>query len=243
MARRRKAAQGGNGDIPKDFRCSSWLIEIGADEEGGTPLLMNAFRLPGEKPQDKKADALAGDPDEWRWRLYWCSALGVYVPAQNIRAMYRDTVSREKVEGQNAKIVLGALAKYLAIDVSGPMRLEGVPIEIQNAGDWVSIPTIEDFEYFAGSEEYSCQIYRSMVRQAGPTGAPTMRYRPWFYPWRLRFLLWTPPVCRLSYEQVRSWTERAGLFVGLCDGRPKLRKPYCYGQFRPLRIEPAEDFL
>lgn len=241
MARRSKAKTEGNGKVPKDLRSSCWLIEIGADEEGGTPLLMNAFRLPGEKPKDKKADALAGDPDEWRWRLYWCSALGVYVPTQNIRAMYRDTVSREKVEGHNAKIVLAALAKYLAVDVTSPMRLEGIPLEIRNAGDWVMIPTIEDFEYFAESDDYSCQIYAAMVRQAGPTGAPTMRYRPWFYPWRLKFLMWTPPVCRLSYEQVYAWTERAGLFTGLCDGRPKLRKPNYFGQFRVIKIEPAED--
>lgn len=133
---------------------------------------------------------------EWESGAYWKDGLGLYIPAENVEATIRNGA---KVNRKGTDIV-----KYVNVtDLYIPF----------NYGENLSKEElIKNYEY------------RDTRIMTVNRGSKVPRTRPRFDQWNISFNLMYEE-SKIDLDTIVNAIEYAGLYVGLCDSRPK------YGKF------------
>lgn len=140
---------------------------------------------------------------EWEAGAYWQDGLGLYIPGENVEATIRNGAKASK-KGKDIEKFVNILDLYIPFEYGENLTKEEL---------------ISRFEY---------RDTRTMVIGR----ARIIRTRPRFDQWRITFNL-SYNEEKIDVDTIVNAMEYAGLYVGLCDSRPK------YGQFTPI-VEEAD---
>lgn len=138
---------------------------------------------------------------DFKGGLYWDDNIGVYIPAENIEATI--------VNGAKAFKKGSAIQKFCNV------------VEFRVPLEYGAKLTMEEL-----MADYT---YRD-VRVMTVNRARVNRTRPRFNRWAITFTL-RYDSSKIDFETIKNAIEYAGLYVGLCDSRPK------YGTFESIMEE------
>jgi hypothetical protein len=140
---------------------------------------------------------------EWEQGLYWKDDIGVYVPAENVEATIKNGAKSIK-KGT-------AVQKFLQVN---PLY---IPLNYR--------------ENLTKEELKANHKYRD-GRIMTINNSKIVRTRPRFDSWEIKFII-DYEEKQIDIETIKNSIDFAGLYVGLCDSRPK------YGQFSAVIEEIA----
>lgn len=132
---------------------------------------------------------------EWEAGAYWQEGLGLYIPAENVEATIQN----------------GAKANKRGKDIQKYVTVETLYIPFDYGENLTKEELIASYEY---------RDTRPMAVQR----AKIMRTRPRFDKWKIEFDMIFDEE-KIDIETIMNSMEYAGMYVGLCDSRPK------YGKF------------
>ena len=135
---------------------------------------------------------------EWEAGAYWKEGLGLYIPAENVEATIRNGAKANK-KGKDIEKYVGIPDLYIPFYYGENLTKEEL---------------IANYEY---RDTRPMTVNRSKV----------MRTRPRFDQWNITFNLEYNEE-KIDIETIVNAMEYAGLYVGLCDSRPK------YGKFTAI---------
>lgn len=183
---------------------------------GASPLIMHsckcvnplhplAIRMKEISSKRKKTeeDLIALSNLEWEAGAYWEDGIGLYIPAENVEATLVNGAKAYK-KGTDIKKYCDVTDLYIPLDYGENLTKEEL------IGKWE---------------------YRD-TRPMNVMKAKVMRTRPRFDKWEIRFNLRYNEE-KIDLQTIATAMEYAGLYVGLCDSRPK------YGKFVSV-IEEAD---
>lgn len=183
------------------------MKRIELELRGTTPLLMHsnvgvnplhpltlAKKAISGKRNKTEEDTIALFEIDWELGLYWNDEVGVYVPAQNIEATFRNAAKKIK-KGSAVKEGLFVFPDFVKLLYPGPQTKE---------------------------ELKSDQRYRD-IRVGVVQRASIMVCRPRFDRWSLDVTLEYDPLI-FDEETIIQIAETAGRYIGLCDYRPRYGK-------------------
>lgn len=132
---------------------------------------------------------------EWEASAYWKDGMGLYIPAENVEAT----------------IINGAKANKKGKDIQKYVDVTDLYIPFEYGEDLTKEELIQNYEY---RDTRIMTVMRSKI----------LRTRPRFDQWVIEFNLRYNEE-KIDIETIINAMEYAGLYVGLCDSRPK------YGKF------------
>lgn len=132
---------------------------------------------------------------EWEAGAYWKDGIGLYIPAENVEAT----------------IINGAKANKKGKDIQKYVDVTDLYIPFRYGEDLTKEELIQNYEY---RDTRIMTVMRSKI----------LRTRPRFDQWVIEFNLRYNEE-KIDIETIINAMEYAGLYVGLCDSRPK------YGKF------------
>ena len=132
---------------------------------------------------------------EWEAGAYWKDGFGLYIPAENVEAT----------------IINGAKANKKGKDIQKYVDVTDLYIPFEYGEDLTKEELIQNYEY---RDTRIMTVMRSKI----------LRTRPRFDQWVIEFNLRYNEE-KIDIETIINAMEYAGLYVGLCDSRPK------YGKF------------
>lgn len=132
---------------------------------------------------------------EWEAGAYWKDGMGLYIPAENVEAT----------------IINGAKANKKGKDIQKYVDITDLYIPFEYGEDLTKEELIQNYEY---RDTRIMTVMRSKI----------LRTRPRFDQWVIEFNLRYNEE-KIDIETIINAMEYAGLYVGLCDSRPK------YGKF------------
>ena len=132
---------------------------------------------------------------EWEAGAYWKEGMGLYIPAENVEAT----------------IINGAKANKKGKDIQKYVDVTDLYIPFEYGEDLTKEELIQNYEY---RDTRIMTVMRSKI----------LRTRPRFDQWVIEFNLRYNEE-KIDIETIINAMEYAGLYVGLCDSRPK------YGKF------------
>lgn len=132
---------------------------------------------------------------EWEAGAYWKDGIGLYIPAENVEAT----------------IINGAKANKKGKDIQKYVDVTDLYIPFEYGEDLTKEELIQNYEY---RDTRIMTVMRSKI----------LRTRPRFDQWVIEFNLRYNEE-KIDIETIINAMEYAGLYVGLCDSRPK------YGKF------------
>jgi len=132
---------------------------------------------------------------EWEAGAYWKDGMGLYIPAENVEAT----------------IINGAKANKKGKDIQKYVDVTDLYIPFEYGEDLTKEELIQNYEY---RDTRIMTVMRSKI----------LRTRPRFDQWVIEFNLRYNEE-KIDIETIINAMEYAGLYVGLCDSRPK------YGKF------------
>lgn len=132
---------------------------------------------------------------EWEAGAYWKDGMGLYIPAENVEAT----------------IINGAKANKKGKEIQKYVDVTDLYIPFEYGEDLTKEELIQNYEY---RDTRIMTVMRSKI----------LRTRPRFDQWVIEFNLRYNEE-KIDIETIINAMEYAGLYVGLCDSRPK------YGKF------------
>jgi hypothetical protein len=135
---------------------------------------------------------------EWEAGLYWDKEIGPYIPAENIEATIRNGAKANK-KGKDIEKYLTVSTLYAPLDYGEKLTKEQLRAKSQ---------------------------YRD-VRPMTVNRAKILRTRPRFDTWKIEFEVIVHEN-KIDDQTIIDAMDYAGLYVGLCDSRPK------YGKFTTI---------
>ena len=132
---------------------------------------------------------------EWEAGAYWKDGMGLYIPAENVEAT----------------IINDAKANKKGKDIQKYVDVTDLYIPFEYGEDLTKEELIQNYEY---RDTRIMTVMRSKI----------LRTRPRFDQWVIEFNLRYNEE-KIDIETIINAMEYAGLYVGLCDSRPK------YGKF------------
>ena len=132
---------------------------------------------------------------EWEAGAYWKDGLGLYIPAENVEAT----------------IINGAKANKKGKDIQKYVDVTDLYIPFEYGENLTKEELIQNYEY---RDTRIMTVMRAKI----------LRTRPRFDQWVIEFNLRYNEE-KIDIETIINAMEYAGLYVGLCDSRPK------YGKF------------
>lgn len=132
---------------------------------------------------------------EWEAGAYWKDGMGLYIPAENVEAT----------------IINGAKANKKGKDIQKYVDVTDLYIPFEYGENLTKEELIQNYEY---RDTRIMTVMRSKI----------LRTRPRFDQWVIEFNLRYNEE-KIDIETIINAMEYAGLYVGLCDSRPK------YGKF------------
>jgi len=177
--------------------------------EGLSPLLHHGSQAVGmdeESTKKKGGNALLGDCDEWKKTIYYDEDNGVYLPSINLEATF--------IEGaKQFKVGRGSASKYFK---------SGVFIQDFICPLYVNGKIIMDLN--------DVEIDKRTVKNPSTKGR-NMRYRAIFKNWSSEIIINVNSDDYVSDKMLKEVIEYSGLFVGVCDFRPR------FGRFKLTSFE------
>ena len=135
---------------------------------------------------------------EWEAGAYWKEGLGLYIPAENVEAT----------------ILNGAKANKKGKDFEKYCTVTDIYIPLDYGKNLTKEELISNYKY---RDTRMMTVMRSKIA----------RTRPRFDRWKITFNLQYDE-SKIDLETITLAIENAGLYVGLCDSRPK------YGKFTAI---------
>lgn len=132
---------------------------------------------------------------EWEAGAYWKDGLGLYIPAENVEATIINGAKANK-KGKDVQKYVDVVDLYIPLDYGENLSKEEL---------------IQNYEY---RDTRIMTVMRSKI----------LRTRPRFDQWVIEFNLRYNEE-KINIDTIINAMEYAGLYVGLCDSRPK------YGKF------------
>lgn len=132
---------------------------------------------------------------EWEAGAYWKDGLGLYIPAENVEATITNGAKANK-KGKDVQKYVDVVDLYIPLDYGESLSKDEL---------------IQNYEY---RDTRIMTVMRSKV----------LRTRPRFDQWKIEFELRYNEE-KIDIETIINAIEYAGMYVGLCDSRPK------YGKF------------
>ena len=132
---------------------------------------------------------------EWEAGAYWKDGMGLYIPAENVEAT----------------IINGAKANKKGKDIQKYVDVTDLYIPFEYGEDLTKEELIQNYEY---RDTRIMTVMRSKILRTRP------RFDQWVIGFNLRY-----NEEKIDIETIINAMEYAGLYVGLCDSRPK------YGKF------------
>lgn len=132
---------------------------------------------------------------EWEAGAYWKDGLGLYIPAENVEATIINGAKANK-KGKDVQKYVDVVDLYIPLDYGENLSKEQL---------------IQNYEY---RDTRIMTVMRSKI----------LRTRPRFDQWKIEFELRYNEE-KIDIETIINAIEYAGMYVGLCDSRPK------YGKF------------
>lgn len=132
---------------------------------------------------------------EWEAGAYWKDGLGLYIPAENVEATIINGAKANK-KGKDVQRYVDVVDLYIPLDYGENLSKEEL---------------IQNYEY---RDTRIMTVMRSKV----------LRTRPRFDQWKIGFELRYNEE-KIDIETIINAIEYVGMYVGLCDSRPK------YGKF------------
>ncbi len=132
---------------------------------------------------------------EWEAGAYWKDGLGLYIPAENVEATIINGAKANK-KGKDVQKYVDVIDLYIPLDYGENLSKEEL---------------IQNYEY---RDTRIMTVMRSKI----------LRTRPRFDQWKIEFELRYNEE-KIDIETIINAIEYAGMYVGLCDSRPK------YGKF------------
>ena len=140
---------------------------------------------------------------EWEGGLQWKDEIGLYIPAENIEATIRNGAKANK-KGKDIEKFVEIETLYVPFSIGEELTKEQLKTDLR---------------------------YRD-VRPMTVNRAKVLRTRPRFDKWAITFILILNED-KIDIETIVNAMDFAGMYVGLCDSRPK------YGKFTTI-IEEIE---
>ena len=131
---------------------------------------------------------------EWEAGAYWKDGLGLYIPAENVEATIINGAKANK-KGKDVQKYVDVVDLYIPLDYGENLSKEEL---------------IQNYEY---RDTRIMTVMRSKI----------LRTRPRFDQWVLEFNLRYNEE-KINIDTIINAMEYAGLYVGLCDSRPKSGK-------------------
>ena len=132
---------------------------------------------------------------EWEAGAYWKDGLGLYIPAENVEATITNGAKANK-KGKDVQKYVDVVDLYIPLDYGENLSKDEL---------------IQNYEY---RDTRIMTVMRSKV----------LRTIPRFDQWKIEFELRYNEE-KIDIETIINAIEYAGMYVGLCDSRPK------YGKF------------
>lgn len=132
---------------------------------------------------------------EWEAGAYWKDGLGLYIPVENVEATIINGAKANK-KGKDVQKYVDVIDLYIPLDYGENLSKEEL---------------IQNYEY---RDTRIMTVMRSKI----------LRTRPRFDQWKIEFELRYNEE-KIDIETIINAIEYAGMYVGLCDSRPK------YGKF------------
>lgn len=132
---------------------------------------------------------------EWEAGAYWKDGLGLYIPAENVEVTIINGAKANK-KGKDVQKYVDVIDLYIPLDYGENLSKEEL---------------IQNYEY---RDTRIMTVMRSKI----------LRTRPRFDQWKIEFELRYNEE-KIDIETIINAIEYAGMYVGLCDSRPK------YGKF------------
>lgn len=132
---------------------------------------------------------------EWEAGAYWKDGLGLYIPAENVEAT----------------IINGAKANKKGKDIQKYVDVTDLYIPFEYGENLTKEELIQNYEY---RDTRIMTVMRAKILRTRP------RFDQWIIEFNLRY-----NEEKIDIETIINAMEYAGLYVGLCDSRPK------YGKF------------
>lgn len=151
-----------------------------------------------------------GDSDEWKRTVYFDEDIGVYIPAMNLEAAFIEGSKQFKVTGR------ATATKFIK---------SGLFINDDKLQLLVDNKPIVDLD--------KVSVDRRTVKNPA-TKMRNTRYRAIFHKWSISFLLTISSDDYISTELLRDIIVYSGMYVGLCDYRPR------FGRFKLVSIKEVE---
>ena len=131
---------------------------------------------------------------EWEAGAYWKDGLGLYIPAENVEATITNGAKANK-KGKDVQKYVDVVDLYIPLDYGENLSKDEL---------------IQNYEY---RDTRIMTVMRSKV----------LRTRPRFDQWKIEFELRYNEE-KIDIETIINAIEYAGMYVGLCDSRPKYGK-------------------
>lgn len=152
----------------------------------------------GEQQMKKKGgDALRGDPEEWRKTVYFDEKIGAYIPASNIEAAMIESAKQFKITGRATATKFFKSGVFIMEDLL-PMFVNGKQVMDINSID----------------------VDKRTAKNPA-TGMRNTRYRAIFRQWAIKFRILVSSDDYIKQDLLKQTIEYAGMYVGLCDYRPR----------------------
>lgn len=180
--------------------------------ENISPLLMHGSQALGMDDESKAVkkkggSALLGDENEWKRTIYFDKGVGCYLPAGNIEAALVEASKQFKITGRATATKFFKSGVFITEDIL-PILVDGKPI--------LSLDKVE--------------VDKRCVKNPS-TGGRQLRYRAIFKKWRCSFSLMVSSDDYISGDLVKQVLDYAGMYVGLCDYRPR------FGRFQVVKLK------
>lgn len=139
---------------------------------------------------------------EYQNSIYYDEKIGPYIPAENVEACLRDAAKKNK-KGKDFTMAVMVLPDKIPIEYAGPRDIESL---------------VQDMKF------RDCRPVNVMR-------AKTMRTRPRFNNWKMKFSIEYSPDVIEDADTVISALKTAGAYNGLGDYRPR------YGRFEVVEVK------
>jgi len=177
--------------------------------EGITPLLMNSNRMVGKLDGTRKraGEAVKGEPEEWRDKMYYTKEEGLNIPSLNIETCFYQAAKGIKISGK----------EYAGRYFNGAIFVEAANVPILVGGKKI-------IDVDAALKEIPNLInvdVRVACLKNGVKKSSQLRYRLSVSGWKIKFVLIDAADGLVSKEKIEETINKAGMLFGFFDWRPR----------------------
>jgi len=182
--------------------------------KGITPLLMNSNRMVGRKDGTirRTGEAVKGNPEEWKEKMYFKEGIGLYLPSLNIEIAFYQTSKGIKIGGR----------EYAGKYFNGAIYIDEPEVQLLVKGE----PVLNVEDALKNNPRSVYVDTRIACLKTGAKKTSQLRYRLCVGDWSIKFKLIDASDGMIITDKMVEVIEKAGMVSGLLDWRPR------FGRFK-----------